>query len=198
LWDTSDWSKKAEIPGHQLTVTQLEWSPDGSLLLSVSRDRKAVLYREQNGDVDGFAYEKIWSSAKEHSRIIWSCSWCCDSRHFVTASRDMQIILWECGDSGAAAISNYKCPHPVTSVAFGYGMEMSDSIVAAGLQDGSIVLLKISKERQLNLVHKCYVPPVNVDQAVLRLRFNPVDRNVLAIAGSDGKLRILRLQVPNA
>ncbi|VDO24288.1 unnamed protein product [Heligmosomoides polygyrus] len=48
LWDTSDWSKKSEILGHQLTVTQLEWSPDGTRLLSVGRDRKAMLHLERN------------------------------------------------------------------------------------------------------------------------------------------------------
>lgn len=43
------------------------------------------------GLVNGFCYEKVWSSNKEHSRIIWSCSWFADSQHFVTASRDMQV-----------------------------------------------------------------------------------------------------------
>ncbi|CAJ0598421.1 unnamed protein product [Cylicocyclus nassatus] len=195
LWDTSDWGKKAETHGHTLTVTQLEWSPDGKLLLSVSRDRKAILYREHSGNVDGFLYEKAWSSGKEHSRIIWSCSWLNDSQHFLTASRDMQIILWECSESSATVLSSYKCPQPVTSVAAGYGIQISDTIVAAGLQDGSLLFLHINEQQKLDLIHKLHIPPIIVDQPILRLRFNPVEGNVLAVAGSDGTLRILRLQM---
>ncbi|EYC04926.1 hypothetical protein Y032_0085g1867 [Ancylostoma ceylanicum] len=195
LWDTSDWSKKSEISGHQLTVTQIEWSPDGKLLLSVSRDRKVILYREQDGNVNGFSYEKFWSSEKEHSRIIWSCCWLCDSRHFVTSSRDMQVILWECSNSGAVASSKIKCPQPATSVAVGCGEQMTESIVAVGLQNGSILLLSIGDGNQLEIVRQLFVPPVNVDRAILRLRFNPVDRKTLAVAGSDGKLRILKIEL---
>ncbi|ETN86018.1 WD domain, G-beta repeat protein, partial [Necator americanus] len=193
MWDTSDWVKKSEIIGHQLTVTQLEWSPDGKLLLSVSRDRKAILYRERDENINGFSYEKFWSSGKEHCRIIWSCNWFSDSKHFVTASRDMQVILWECNSSGAVCLSTFKCPQPATSVAVDCGNEMSSSFIVVGLQDGSILLLNINEER-LVIVHKFFVPPVPANEAVLRLRFNPADRNLLAVARNDGKLQILKLK----
>ncbi|VDM82077.1 unnamed protein product [Strongylus vulgaris] len=150
-----------------------------------------MLYRERNGDVNGFSYEKIWSSGKEHSRIIWSCDWFGDSQHFVTASRDMQVILWQCTDTAAIMLSRYKCPHPVTSVA------ASDSLIVAGLQDGSLFFLSINEQQQFDLMHKLFVPSIALEQPVLRLRFNPVDRNVLAVAGSDGKLRILQLKLTN-
>ncbi|VDL61852.1 unnamed protein product [Nippostrongylus brasiliensis] len=154
LWDTSDWSKKSEVSGHQLTVTQIEWSPDGTRLLSVGRDRKAILYRERDG-VNGFNYVSMWMSNKEHSRIIWSCNWFRDSVHFVTASRDMRVIVWACNGDTAVPMHSFKCSLPATAVAV--------------CGDGSLIFLKPSGS-ELQLISKLYEPAVNVDSAVTRLR----------------------------
>lgn len=190
LWDTSDWSKKSEILGHQLTVTQLEWSPDGTRLLSVGRDRKAMLHLERNGDLNGFCYEKVWSSNKEHSRIIWSCSWFADSQHFVTASRDMQVMLWESDEEGASPVCAYRCAQPATAVA---ACGSNDAIIAVGLQDGSVLLLSKNGDH-LDVRASLFAPAVPVDSAITRIRVNPVKRDELAVAGTDGKLRLLRLR----
>ncbi|KIH59624.1 WD domain, G-beta repeat protein, partial [Ancylostoma duodenale] len=180
LWNTSDWSKRSEISGHQLTVTQIEWSPDGSLLLSLTVSLMRSFGRQKR------------STPGSYGRVV---------------------ILWECSDSGAVVSSKIKCPQPATSVAVGCGEQMrllnslvliglctlttfsfSESIVAVGLQNGSILLLSISEGNQLEIVRQLFVPPVTVDRAILRLRFNPADRKMLAVAGSDGKLRILKIE----
>ena len=44
VWDPSTWKLAATIPGHNLTVVQMEFSPDDRSLLSVSRDRHFCLY----------------------------------------------------------------------------------------------------------------------------------------------------------
>jgi len=50
LWDTSTWAPVgAPLRAHTLTVTQLAFSPCGSRLLSVSRDRSLAVY-ERNAD----------------------------------------------------------------------------------------------------------------------------------------------------
>ncbi|KAK6030248.1 WD domain, G-beta repeat protein [Ostertagia ostertagi] len=186
-----------EVGRHQLTVTQLEWCPAGTRLLSVSRDRKAILYREQNGDFNGFCYEKLWSSSKEHSRIIWSCCWFEDSQHFVTASRDMQVIIWKCNDENTAPVCSFKCLQAVTSVAVCCGSELRDAVIAAGLQDGSVVLLDL-QGNQLRPISHYFIPSLPVDSPITRLRVNPRDRYEVAVAGSDGKLRVLRLSISSA
>ncbi|WKX98735.1 hypothetical protein Q1695_013985 [Nippostrongylus brasiliensis] len=197
LWDTSDWSKKSEVSGHQLTVTQIEWSPDGTRLLSVGRDRKAILYRERDGGLNGFNYENVWMSSKEHSRIIWSCNWFRDSVHFVTASRDMRVIVWACDGDTAVPMHLFKCSLPTTAVAVCGGPELSSSILAVGLQDGSLIFLKPSGS-ELQLISKIYDPAANVDSAVARLRVDPSDAYQLAVAGNDGKLRVLRLKASSS
>ena len=49
LWETATWAALGSMTAHSLTVTQLLFSPDGQLLLSVSRDRTAAVYRKGTG-----------------------------------------------------------------------------------------------------------------------------------------------------
>uniref|UniRef100_A0A1I7ULG9 Elongator complex protein 2 n=1 Tax=Caenorhabditis tropicalis TaxID=1561998 RepID=A0A1I7ULG9_9PELO len=178
LWNTADWSKKADIIGHQLTVTQIAWNPSGTRLLTVSRDRTAKLYKEKNGDPNGFEYECIWTSGKQHTRIIWACDWIYD-QHFVTASRDQKVIVWTSEGTLRAQI---KLDEPVTAVA------ASGDLVVAGLQTGELVVLRISGD-VLEVVEKIGSNPIAIDAAVLRLRFSKCGKK-LAVATTDAKLRV--------
>uniref|UniRef100_A0A8R1I6H1 Elongator complex protein 2 n=1 Tax=Caenorhabditis japonica TaxID=281687 RepID=A0A8R1I6H1_CAEJA len=183
LWSTTDWAKKAEIVGHQLTVTQIAWNPSGTSLLTVSRDRTAKLYKEKDGNVDGYNYTCVWTSGKQHSRIIWACNWL-DDTHFVTASRDQKIIVWEEQHNGAQVIptASTKFEDPVTAVA------SSGDIIVAGLQTGELVVLRRNGE-ELQIIENIGKNPISIDAAVLRLRFSKSGEK-LAVATSDSKLRV--------
>lgn len=49
LWDTATWTAVGSVVAHSLTVTQLQFSPDGQTLVSVSRDRTITVYARQTG-----------------------------------------------------------------------------------------------------------------------------------------------------
>jgi elongator complex protein 2 len=93
VWEVESWKSLAQLSGHTLTVTQLEFSPDGSFLLSGSRDRSFSVWKipEQYrlpmaggaaaAAADGAAaFELLGRLKAAHSRIIWSVSWSHDGR----------------------------------------------------------------------------------------------------------------------
>ncbi|CAC35846.4 Elongator complex protein 2 [Caenorhabditis elegans] len=185
LWSTSNWSKKSEIIGHQLTVTQIAWNPSGTRLLTVSRDRTAKLYTEKNGEVDGFDYDCVWTSGKQHTRIIWACDWI-DDEHFVTASRDQKVIVWAESAGQTAPKATVKLDEPVTAIA-----AVSKDVIVAGLQTGELIVLRFDSEG-LHVIEKIGANRIPIDSAVLRLRFSKNGRK-LAVATTDAKLRIFNV-----
>lgn len=92
LWNTDTWSETQKLISHELTVTQMQFSPNDKYLMSVSRDRRWSLFQD-----DGESYILVRSSSKKrglHSRIIWCCAWTYDSNYFATGSRDGKIGIW--------------------------------------------------------------------------------------------------------
>jgi elongator complex protein 2 len=100
VWEVGSWKALAQLPGHTLTVTQLEFSPDASYLLSGSRDRSFCVWKvplqyrtagaaaAAAGSAQGAAaaaaaaagWELVVRLKAAHSRIIWSVSWSHDGR----------------------------------------------------------------------------------------------------------------------
>lgn len=52
LWSAATWRQLQALPCHALTVTQMAFSPDGRLLLAVSRDRTWSLWRRDPPTAD--------------------------------------------------------------------------------------------------------------------------------------------------
>ncbi|KAH8871553.1 Elongator complex protein 2 [Schistosoma japonicum] len=104
LWNgNSNWCIHQRLQHHQLTVTQLAWSHDGTKLLAVSRDRTWSLWSEQlmdikvevmNVQLSNFVLTAYPVKGQSHSRIIWTCAWSPDDRYFFTGSRDSSIYCW--------------------------------------------------------------------------------------------------------
>ncbi|KFD60837.1 hypothetical protein M514_11412 [Trichuris suis] len=94
LWSVDEGVPKGELTGHRLTVTRIAFSPDDSLLLTVSRDRKWCLFLKQSGDFD-YTMVLIHSYTKcSHTRVIWDCAWAPCGKCFFTTSRDKRAIAW--------------------------------------------------------------------------------------------------------
>jgi elongator complex protein 2 len=91
IWDSQSLKEVGRFFGHQLSVTQMEFSHDDSMLLSVGRDRQWILFNDYLGD--GKVLQK---KAEAHKRVIWGCDWADKDDMFVTASREKKesVKFW--------------------------------------------------------------------------------------------------------
>ena len=206
------WLQIQKLIAHQLTVTQMSFSPDGKQLLSVSRDRRWCLFGVKE---DGKTYELLAASDVKnnlHSRVIWCCAWTIDSLRFATGSRDGKIGIWTPikSDDGlnvtVTSVANLELSKEcVTALAFAPILKNGFHILAIGLEKGIILLYRYldSILENLNII---FQGNLGHDLAVKRLVFRPKvgrtgdkksdsDKNVLQLAscGSDHIVKIFDL-----
>ncbi|XP_052179853.1 actin-interacting protein 1-2 [Diospyros lotus] len=84
---------KQSIRDHANFVNCIRFSPDGSKFISVSSDKKGMLY-------DGKTGEKIGELSSEdgHKGSIYAVSWSPDSKQVLTVSADKTAKIWEISD----------------------------------------------------------------------------------------------------
>lgn len=181
------------LPGHTLTITSLEFSPDGQYLLSVSRDRSFVLWKVTNEEEGKF--ELVQIKEKAHTRIIWDCSWV-QNNYFVTGSRDKQVKLWEVKDKVVELASSIKLTDAITSVASyqAHLLNGNRAIVAVGLESGGIQILSVDFDGEAKLkslyTFDNYITP---SLRVAKLSFSKVASNnklLLAVGSNDASVRV--------
>ncbi|XP_049859581.1 elongator complex protein 2 isoform X1 [Schistocerca gregaria] len=194
LWQVDSWQQYQKLTFHQLTVTQLAFSPDGVYLLSVSRDRRWGLFqRTANSE----RYELVVGSDKKsgiHTRIIWCCAWTHDSSHFATGSRDGKVAIWNVKGESRTVPLELK-GQSVTALAFAPHLPTDESahVLAVGLDSGIIMIY----EWNLSEWTKCLILGNNSAHhlTVKRVAFRPVEneespRLQLASCGADHIVRI--------
>lgn len=154
LWNTSTWKKIQNLPSHQLTVTQMKFSPENRYLLSVSRDRRWTVFENvgQNETDTLCNYKLVGTTDKKngiHARIIWTCDWSHDSKYFATGSRDGKLIAWTRGETDskstlgffeAVDTIDFNKSDSITALSFGrhHLNERGEYLVAVGFENGKI------------------------------------------------------------
>ena len=74
---------------HNRFIYGLQFSPDGSSLVSVGADKKIWLYDGKTGEPRNQIGEGV------HTGSIFGVSWAKDSKRFVTASADQTVRIWD-------------------------------------------------------------------------------------------------------
>lgn len=95
LVSTSSWNTVAILPGHTLTVTRIQFSPDDRYILTCSRDRGWRVFsqaegKEGEGNESG-GWEMVAGAEKAHARMVLDACWLKGSGGFATASRDKTV-----------------------------------------------------------------------------------------------------------
>ncbi|CDO98376.1 unnamed protein product [Coffea canephora] len=115
---------------HSNFVNCIRFSPDGTKLISVSSDKKGILYDAKTGDILGEL-----SSEDGHKGSIYAVSWSPDSKQVLTVSADKTAKVWEISDGG-----NGKVKTTLTSPGSG-GVE--DMLVGCLWQNDHIVTVSL-------------------------------------------------------
>ncbi|XP_017757323.1 PREDICTED: probable elongator complex protein 2, partial [Eufriesea mexicana] len=200
LWSTNSWTQVQKLLSHQLTVTQMEFSPNDKYLLSVSRDRRWSLFEYKDN-----MYILIAISLKKdnlHTRIIWCCSWTYDSSFFATGSRDGKIGIWNPNFTNDKIVpaTSLDVKNSVTALAFSLqSISQCSYILAIGFETGYIEIHKL-KMLFNNFEWEKYIV-YDSSQAhhltVKRLKFRPHKRYFnnlqLASCGSDHTVKIYNI-----
>ncbi|XP_009757931.1 actin-interacting protein 1-2 [Nicotiana tabacum] len=84
---------------HSNFVNCLRFSPDGSKLISVSSDKKGIIYDAKTGDIIGEL-----SSEDGHQGSIYAVSWSPDSKQVLTVSADKSAKVWDISDDGKGKV----------------------------------------------------------------------------------------------
>lgn len=189
IWSCESWKFTQKLASHQLTVTQMEFSPDNRYLLSVSRDRRWTLF--ENGGEAGF---KVVSTTDKstgiHARIIWCCSWTFDSKLFATGSRDGKVVAWNPGATTAQALAVLETKQDVTAISFLQRPFENDAYLAAlGLGSGQIWFYKLQDAQSWHKLMESNAHHLTIK----RLRFRP-GADELASCGDDHFVKIFRLK----
>ncbi|XP_065224423.1 elongator complex protein 2 [Planococcus citri] len=211
VWKVKSWDKIEkiqELSFHQLTVTQLAFSPDNSRLLTVSRDRSWCLFKSNDHGVEPF--ETIAYTSKSnaiHKRQLQCCAWTHDSKYFATGSRDGKLVIWGYDAPEPDSSTNgYNSQHiltlndeNITSVSFAPVFVESDYCFAVGFDDGKIHLYRWNAENKSQCSH-CLTLNGSMahNKTVARVLFRPIsscNKNLLQLASSaaDNLVRIYDL-----
>lgn len=208
LWNATTGELIQKLPSHQLTVTQLEFSPNNQYLLSVSRDRRWTIFQRSNDDL----FHSIATTNKQngiHSRIIWCCCWTSDSEYFLTGSREGKVVMWgkqpeTKTDSTLGPFSSIGSPiniaDSVTAIAVAPKLLPNGNyLLAIGTESGKIHLYdcSICKLKMESLCVNLSIMDERLAHhlTVKRLRFRPNSNDCLASCGSDHVIKIYSFNI---
>ncbi|WCJ42052.1 WD repeat-containing protein 1 [Euphorbia peplus] len=121
---------KLSLRDHSNFANCVRFSPDGSKFISVSSDKKGMLF-------DGKTGKKIGdlSSENGHKGSIYAVSWSPDGKQVLTASADKSAKVWEiCDDGNGKLKKTLTCP--------GSG-GVDDMLVGCLWQNGHVVTVSL-------------------------------------------------------
>lgn len=87
LWDVESGKVVRTLTGHEEGILSLDFSPDGSRLISASIDEKAIMWDVQSG--------QILYRLREHDGAVTHAEFSPDGWTLVTTSRDSQLIIYD-------------------------------------------------------------------------------------------------------
>lgn len=212
LWQVGSWKAVGRLQAHNLTVTQMEFSHDDSLLLSVSRDRQFSVFSIKGTGTDEFN-SQLLARQEAHKRIIWTCSWNPFTHEFATGSRDKTVKIWAVEKTGSSVRNVLTLPQFSSSVTalswLGLDRRTQNGLLAVGMESGLIELWAVTRPDEGNtacpnltasLVSKldpfmCHASTVQRLSWRNREKSEACDSVQLASCGADHCVRVFQVKL---
>jgi WD40 repeat protein/GTPase SAR1 family protein len=153
------------LMGHQGRIEALEWSPDGRMLASASRDKIIHLWEPRSG--------KIGLTLKGHQDAVMDLAWSPNGQILASASADKTVCLW---DTQSGELIKILKGHNgrVRSVAWSPKGEM----LASGSDDAAVIVWSTQSGSMLRMLKVS-------GNLVMSVMWSP-DGKTLASGSADG------------
>jgi WD40 repeat protein/uncharacterized caspase-like protein len=173
LWQRRKDNTKAlikQLKGHPMTISDIQFSPDGKILASASWDKTIKLWRVEDG--------QLLNTLANHQDTLTSIAFSPDGQKLVSGSEDNTINLWKIEDEKGELIKTIRGHQDgVTSVAF----SPDGKFFASGSYDKSIKIWREDGSFLTNLNKQ--------GLAIAAIQFSP-DGKTLASASWDNTIEL--------
>lgn len=187
---------KAYEDGHRKRVTDVEYSPDGDKIITVSMDNHIIIWDRE---------EKTFQKISGHNRTITSVALNPKCNKIVTGSEDGSFILWNTlGNKMAVFDRSIENSHKMWVNAVGFVPKSNDILVTAS-EDGSVKMWDLESNELLKTFFngalvdyqkakedKATVKDSDFDLAIKAMAFSK-DGSLLAYGGRNCKVYLLNL-----
>jgi hypothetical protein len=157
------------LSGHTDAITGVSWSPDGTRLLTSSKDTYMKLFDPVSG-------EKL-RTFRGHRESVTGCHWSPDSAIVVSVSSDSHIIFWNQRTTDQLQVYTDPDVNVLTCVRW----SPDGRFIAVGEENGSICIWDVLNN-SVKAVLKAHKAKVNA------LTWSPDSKPLLISGGDDGSL----------
>ena len=165
------WVKERNrLLGHQDSVLNTMFSPDGKLIASTSRDGTVKLWTRQGKELQ---------TLRGHQDAVWTLNFTADTQMLITAGEDKTVKLWRRDNAGKFQLDRTLRGHK-TWVVSAIFCPKNENIVSASW-DGTIKIWSLEGEELKSFQGD--------RQGIFSLSISP-DENIFASAGSDGTIKL--------
>lgn len=218
VWDIGSGLEIQQLPAHDLTVTRLCFSKDGSAVLSVSRDRSFAIHSISSSEDGKSRFLFLHRRVGAHTRQIFDGTWIFDRDFIVTCGRDKRLRFFSTkklfeprndgdeSDHNCREILCLKYDVGISAVSSRISLENKTACaIAVGFEDGTIRIFwasPIDNGLNLNVEEVSVVPDyLRCSARITRLHWRPIigssdsDTEMqLGVASEDHSARVLSIR----
>jgi WD40 repeat protein len=169
---------------HTKQILTLAWSPDNQWLVTSGIDKKILVWDVRNPSSPKLQRAFSHAHTDYVRRIVWSSN----SKLFFSCSDDGMIRVWGMGNNNK--ISELDCksvnPNQDNNCVLSLGINEKEKVIAAGLRDDQIALIKYSDTGSLG--DKFYMEKIHKGR-IWDLVWDKTGRFLITV-GNEGKMKV--------